>query len=160
MGRRPSGLNLESWRRILKVNFWLIAMACGCFQVLQAMSNGSAMRSGVQAIWVGAMSATISTLILVLIAAVIYRLPFPDTGLVLAQGMKIVAGGTFGAFIVVGLAFVAPRLYFFVVAATSTLIDAFGLLGTEAQPLQPRPAGRRFARWCWPGARTLLRLRA
>jgi transporter family-2 protein len=130
----------------LKVNFWLIAMACGCFQVLQAMSNGSAMRSGVQAIWVGAISASISTLILLLIAAVIYRLPFPDTGLVLAQGMKIVAGGTFGAFIVVGLAFVAPRLgptqtflvYFFVVAVTSTLIDGFGLLGTEAQPLQAR----------------------
>jgi hypothetical protein len=68
----------------LKVNFWLIAMACGCFQVLQAMSNGSAMRSGVQAIWVGAISASISTLILLLIAAGIYRLPFPDTGLVLA----------------------------------------------------------------------------
>ena len=130
----------------MKVNFWLIAMACGCFQVLQAMSNGSAMRSGVQAIWVGAISASISTLILLLIAAVIYRLPFPDPGLVLAQGMKIVAGGTFGAFIVVGLAFVAPRLgptqtflvYFFVVAVTSTLIDGFGLLGTEAQPLQAR----------------------
>src|ERR1700722_5574412 len=85
-------------------------MACGCFQVLQAMSNGSAMRSGVQTIWVGAISASISTLILVVVAAVIDRLPFPDTGLVLAQGMKIVAGGTFGAFIVVGLAFVAPRL--------------------------------------------------
>ena len=83
-------------------------MACGCFQVLQAMSNGSAIRSGVQAIWVGAISASISTLILLLIAAVIYRLPFPDTGLALAQGMKIVAGGTLGAFIVVGLAFVAP----------------------------------------------------
>ena len=130
----------------MKVNFWLIAMACGCFQVLQAMSNGSAMRSGVQAIWVGAISASISTLILLLIAAVIYRLPFPDPGLVLAQGMKIVAGGTFGAFIVVGLAFVAPRLgptqtflvYFFVVAVTSALIDGFGLLGTEALPLQPR----------------------
>ena len=130
----------------MKVNFWLIAMACGCFQVLQAMSNGSAMRSGVQAIWVGAISASISTLILVVIASVIYRLPFPDTGLVMAQGMKIVAGGAFGAFIVVGLAFVAPRLgptqtflvYFFVVAVTSALIDGFGLLGTEALPLQPR----------------------
>ena len=130
----------------MKVNFWLIAMACGCFQVLQAMSNGSAMRSGVQAIWVGAISASISTLILVLIALVIYRLPFPDSGLFMAQGMKIVAGGTFGAFIVVGLAFVAPRLgptqtflvYFFVVAVTSALIDGFGLLGTESQPLQAR----------------------
>ena len=130
----------------MKVNFWLIAMACGCFQVLQAMSNGSAMRSGVQAIWVGAMSATISTLILVLIAVAIYRLPFPDTGLLMAQGMKVVAGGAFGAFIVVGLAFVAPRLgptqtflvYFFVVAVTSALIDGFGLLGTAAQPLQTR----------------------
>jgi len=51
-----------------------------------------------------------------------------------------------GRFIVVGLAFVAPRLgptqtflvYFFVVAVTSALIDGFGLLGTAAQPLQAR----------------------
>jgi uncharacterized membrane protein YdcZ (DUF606 family) len=85
-------------------------MACGCFQVLQAMSNGSAMRAGIVAIWVGAISASISMLILVLMAAVIYRLPFPDTSLVIAQGMKVVAGGMFGAFIVVGLAFVAPKL--------------------------------------------------
>jgi transporter family-2 protein len=92
------------------------------------------------------MACGFSTLILLLIAAVIYRLPFPDTGLVLAQGMKIVAGGTLGAFIVVGLAVVAPRLgltqtflvYFFVVAVISTLIDGFGLLGTEALPLQAR----------------------
>src|SRR3984957_18759545 len=121
-------------------------MGGGGFRAVRAMSNGSAMRSGVQAIWVGAISASISTLILLLIAAVIYRLPFPDTGLVMAQGIKVVAGGAFGAFIVVGLAFVAPRLgptqtflvYFFVVAVTSALIDGFGLLGTEAQPLQPR----------------------
>jgi hypothetical protein len=64
----------------------------------------------------------------------------------LGSGNEIVAGGTFGAFIVVGLAFVAPKLgptqtflvYFFVVAVTSTLIDGFSLLGTEAQPLQAR----------------------
>jgi transporter family-2 protein len=131
---------------MLKANFWLIATACGCFQVLQAMSNGSAVRSGVGAIWVGAMSATISTLTLVLVAVAVYRLPLPDTGLVMAQGMKVVAGGILGAFIVAGLAFVAPRLgptqtfllYFFVVAATSALIDSFGLLGTEAKPLQAR----------------------
>jgi uncharacterized membrane protein YdcZ (DUF606 family) len=29
-------------------------------------------------------------------------------------------------------------VYFFVVAVTSALIDGFGLLGTEALPLQPR----------------------
>src|SRR3984957_21028874 len=114
-------------------------MGGGGFRAVRAMSNGSAMRWGVQGIWVGAISASISTLILLLIAAVIYRLPFPDPGLVLAQGMKIVAGGTFGAFIVVGLAFVAPRLgptqtflvYFFCISVTSTLIDGFGLLRTE-----------------------------
>ena len=130
----------------MKANFWLIAMACGCFQVLQAMSNGSAMRSGVGAIWVGARSAIISALTLVLVAVVIYRLPFPDTSLITAQGMKVVAGGAFGAFIVTGLAFVAPRLgptqtfilYFFVIAVVSALIDGFGLLGTEAKPLQAR----------------------
>ena len=130
----------------MKANFWLVAMACGCFQVLQAMSNGSAVRSGIGAIWVGAMSATVSTLTLVLVAVAIYRLPLPDTGLVMAEGMKVVAGGVMGAFLVAGLAFVTPKLgptqtfilYFFVIAAVSALIDGFGLLGTEAKPLQAR----------------------
>jgi transporter family-2 protein len=130
----------------LKANFWLIAMACGWFQALQAMSNGSAVRSGVGAIWVGAGSAIISALTLVLVAVAIYRLPLPDTSLIMTQGVKVVAGGMMGAFIVTGLAFVAPRLgptqtfilYFFVIAATSALIDSFGLLGTEAKPLQAR----------------------
>jgi transporter family-2 protein len=130
----------------LKANFWLIAMACGCFQALQAMSNGSAVRSGVGALWVGAMSATISALTLVLVAVAIYRLPLPDTSLITAQGMKVFAGGIMGAFIVTGLAFVAPKLgptqtfilYFFVIVVVSALIDSFGLLGTEAKPLQAR----------------------
>jgi bacterial/archaeal transporter family-2 protein len=130
----------------LKANFWLIAMACGFFQALQAMSNGSAVRSGVGALWVGAMSATISALSLVLVAVVIYRLPLPDTSLITAQGLKVVFGGMMGAFIVTGLALVAPRLgptqtfilYFSVIAVTSALIDGFGLLGTEARPLEAR----------------------
>jgi len=121
-------------------------MACGCFQVLQAMSNGAAARSGIGAIWVGAMSATISMLTLLVAAFAIYRLPFPDTNLIMAQGMKVVAGGMMGAFIVAGLAFVAPKLgptqtfllYFVVIVAASGLIDSFGLLGTEAKPLQAR----------------------
>jgi len=130
----------------LKANFWLIAMACGCFQALQAMSNGSAVRSGVGALWVGAMSATVSALSLVLLAVVIYRLPLPDTSVITAQGLKVVFGGLMGAFIVTGLAFVAPKLgptqtfilYFFVIAVTSALIDSFGLLGTETRPLAAR----------------------
>ena len=130
----------------MKANFWLIAMACGFFQALQAMSNGSAVRSGVGALWVGAMSATISALSLVLVAVVIYRLPLPDTSLIAAQGLKVVFGGMMGAFIVTGLAFVAPRLgptqtfilYFSVIAVTSALIDGFDLLGTEARPLEAR----------------------
>ena len=130
----------------MKANFWLIAMACGCFQALQAMSNGSAVRSGVGALWVGAMSATVSALSLVLLAVVIYRLPLPDTSVITAQGLKVVFGGLMGAFIVTGLAFVAPKLgptqtfilYFFVIAVTSALIDSFGLLGTEARPLAAR----------------------
>jgi transporter family-2 protein len=130
----------------LKANFWFVAVACGCFQVIQAMSNGSAVRSGIGAIWVGAISATVSSLTLILVAVAIYRLPLPDTGLVMAQGMKVVAGGMMGAFIVAGLAFVAPKLgptqtfilYFFVIALVSALIDGFGLLGTEAKPLEAR----------------------
>ena len=130
----------------MKANFWLIAMACGFFQALQAMSNGSAVRSGVGALWVGAMSATVSALSLVLLAVVIYRLPLPATSVITAQGLKVVFGGLMGAFIVTGLAFVAPKLgptqtfilYFFVIAVTSALIDSFGLLGTEARPLAAR----------------------
>ena len=121
-------------------------MACGCFQALQAMSNGSAVRSGVGALWVGAGSAIISALTLVVVAVVIYRLPLPDTSVITAQGLKVVFGGMMGAFIVTGLAFVAPKLgptqtfilYFFVIAVTSALIDSFGLLGTEARPLEAR----------------------
>jgi hypothetical protein len=73
-------LNLE---RDIESDFWLIAMACGFSQALQAISNGSAVRSGVGAPWVGAMSATISALSLVLVAVVIYR----DTSLITAQGL-------------------------------------------------------------------------
>jgi transporter family-2 protein len=121
-------------------------MARGCFQALQAMSNGSAARSGIGAIWVGAMSATISMLTLLIAAIAIYRLPLPDESLLMIQGWKVVVGGMMGAFIVAGLAFVAPKLgptqtfilYFFVIAVVSALIDSFGLLGTEARPLQAR----------------------
>ena len=121
-------------------------MACGCFQVVQSMTNGSAVRSGIGPIWVGAMSATVSTLSLVLVAVVLYRLPLPDKSLVMAHGLKVVAGGMMGGFIVAGLAFVAPRLgptqtfmlYFVVIAVSSTLIDGFGLLGTQARPLEAR----------------------
>ena len=121
-------------------------MACGCAQVVQAMSNGSAVRSGIGAVWVGAMSATVSMLTLILVAVAIHRLPFPDPSLVMTQGIKIVIGGLMGAFLVAGLAFVAPKLgptqtfilYFLVIAMGSALIDRFGLLGTAAKPLQAR----------------------
>ncbi len=128
------------------MQFWLIAMACGCFQVLQAMTNGAAARSGIGAIWVGAMSATVTMLTLVLVAVAIYRLPFPAPNLLEAQWLKAVAGGMMGAFVLAGLTFVAPRIgptqtfifYFFVIAAMSVFIDALGLLGTEAKPLAAR----------------------
>ena len=130
----------------MKVQFWVIAMACGCFQVLQAMTNGAAARSGIGAIWVGAMSATVTMLTLVLVAVAIYRLPFPAPNLLEAQWLKAVAGGMMGAFVLAGLTFVAPRIgptqtfifYFFVIAAMSVFIDALGLLGTEAKPLAAR----------------------
>ncbi len=130
----------------MKATLWIVAMACGCFQVVQAMTNGSAVRSGIDPIWVGTMSATVSTLSLVLVAVVLYRLPLPDKSLVMAHGLKVVAGGMMGGFIVAGLAFVAPRLgptqtfmlYFVVIAVSSTLVDGFGLLGTQARPLEAR----------------------
>jgi bacterial/archaeal transporter family-2 protein len=131
---------------MVRMQFWLIAMACGAFQVLQAMTNGAAARAGIGAIWVGAMSATVSALTLILVAVAIYRLPFPEANLLEAHGLKAVAGGLMGAFILAGLTFVAPRLgpsqtfilYFFVIAAISMLIDSLGLLGTEARPLGAR----------------------
>jgi uncharacterized membrane protein YdcZ (DUF606 family) len=133
----------------LKAQFWMIAMTCGAFQVLQAMTNGAAARAGIGAIWVGAMSATVSALTLALVALAIYRLPLPTVGLLEAQGLKAVAGGMMGAFILAGLTFVAPRLgptqtfilYFFVITAISVLIDSLGLLGTEAKPLAARQLG-------------------
>jgi transporter family-2 protein len=81
-----------------------------------------------------------------LVAVVLYRLPLPDKSLVMAHGLQVVAGGMMGGFIVAGLAFVAPRLgptqtfmlYFVVIAVSSTLIDGFGLLGTQARPLEAR----------------------
>jgi uncharacterized membrane protein YdcZ (DUF606 family) len=128
------------------MQLWLIAMACGCFQVLQAMTNGAAAKSGIGVIWVGVMSATVSALTLVLLAVAIYRLPLPEADLLRVQGCKVVFGGMMGAFILVGLTFVAPRLgptqtfilYFFVIAAASALIDSFGLLGTQAKPPEAR----------------------
>jgi bacterial/archaeal transporter family-2 protein len=130
----------------LKATLWFVAMACGCLQVVQAMSNGSAVRSGIGPVWVGAISATISASTLILVAVALYRLPLPATSLLMAQGWKIVVGGLCGAFLVAALAFVAPKigptqtflLYFVVIAVSSTMIDGFGLLGTEARPLEPR----------------------
>jgi bacterial/archaeal transporter family-2 protein len=126
------------------MTFWIVAMACGLFQVLQAMTNGSAVKSGIGAIWVGAMSTVASTVTMIVAAFVIFRLPLPDTGLVMDQGWKAILGGMMGAFIVTGFAFVAPRLgptqtfivYFLVIAVVSAFIDSLGLLGTEAKPLR------------------------
>ena len=50
------------------------------------MTNGSAARSGIGAIWVGAMSATVSALTLFVVAVVFFRLPLPDESLVVTQG--------------------------------------------------------------------------
>ena len=128
------------------MQFWFIVMVCGLCQVIQAMTNGSAARSGLGAVWVGFMSATVSSLSLALVAVALYRLPLPAADLLHDQWWKVVAGGMMGAFIVAGLALVTPRLgptqtfmlYFLVIAATSALIDSFGLLGTEAKPLGVR----------------------
>jgi bacterial/archaeal transporter family-2 protein len=128
------------------MQFWFIAMACGCLQVLQAMTNGAAAKAGLGAVLVSAMSATVTALSLFLVAFVIFRLPLPEAGLLRAQGWKAVAGGMMGAFNLAGLTLLAPRLgpsqtfifYFFAIALTSALIDSFGLLGTEASPLGAR----------------------
>jgi transporter family-2 protein len=128
------------------MQFWLIAMACGSVQVLQAMTNGAAARSGLGAIWVGAMSAAMSMLTLLFVAVVVFRLPVPEADLLKTHGSKVVAGGMMGAFNLAGLTFVTPKLgptqtfilYFLAIAALSALIDSFGLMGTEARPLEAR----------------------
>ncbi|HZZ24033.1 MAG TPA: DMT family transporter [Roseiarcus sp.] len=69
-----------------------------------------------------------------------------------------------GGVYVAGLAFVAPRLgptqtfilYFFAIAAVSALIDNFGLLGTEAKPLQARQLVGVLTCGCRPRARPVL----
>ncbi len=124
------------------MQFWLMAVACGLAQALQAMANGSAARAGFGAIWTGAMSATVSMASLLVMALIVYRLAPPDGALFIAQGWKPLFGGIMGAIIVAGLAFVAPKLgptqtfilYFFAIAVTSVLIDSFGLMGTQARP--------------------------
>src|SRR5579863_7888594 len=126
------------------MTFWIVAMACGLIQVLQAMTNGSAVKSGIDAVWVGAISTVASMVTLMVAAFVIFRLPLPDAGLVMAHGWKAILGGMMGAFIVTGIAFVAPKLgptqtfivYFLVIAVFSAFSYAFGLLGTEAKPLR------------------------
>ena len=143
-------------------------MACGCFQVLQAMSNGSAMRSGIGAIWVGAISATISTLISRLDCC--GDLPPSVSGYEPCHGSGNESRrwrhdrGVYRC----GPRLRRPQarsdpnlssLYFFVIAVTSALIDGFGLLGTEAKPLAGATARRRVARRRWARARPLLRLR-
>ena len=65
---------------------------------------------GIGAIWVGAMSATVTMLTLVLVAVAIYRLPFPAPNLLEAQWLKAVAGGMMGAFVLAGLTFVRQGL--------------------------------------------------
>jgi bacterial/archaeal transporter family-2 protein len=127
----------------VKVQFWLIAMACGAVQVLQSMVNGSAARMGFGAIWAGAISAAITTLALSLTALVVYRLPFPQAGVLSTQGTKVVLSGLMGAFNLASLTFVAPRLgptqtflaFFLMIVVTSALIDSFPLFGTDAKPL-------------------------
>jgi uncharacterized membrane protein YdcZ (DUF606 family) len=137
----------------LKVQFWLIAMACGGFQVLQAMTNGAAARAGIGAIWVGVMSATVSALTLVIVAVAIYRLPLPAANLLEAHGLKAVAGGMMGAFILAGLTFVAPRL-----GPSQTFISIFSLSQSPRRSLTASASWeRKPGRWrldslsacCW-----------
>jgi bacterial/archaeal transporter family-2 protein len=125
------------------MQFWLIATACGAFQAFQAMTNVAAIRSGIGPIWVGAMSATVSAISLIILAGVVYRLPLPSSDLLATDGWKTLLGGLMGAFIVTGVAYVAPKLgptqtfvlYFAAIAIVSALIDNFGLLGTPAKAL-------------------------
>lgn len=127
---------------------WMIAVACGACQVLQAMTNGAAARAGLGAVWVGALSATVSALALVLLALLALRLPLPGWTLVQAQAPKVFLGGLMGAVIVAGLAAATPRLgptqtflaYFGVITLISVAIDHFGLLGTAAKPMGMRQA--------------------
>lgn len=128
------------------MHYWLVAMACGLAQALQAMANGAAARAGVGAVWVGAMSATVSALSLLALGLVVLRLPLPATDLLASEGWKTVIGGLMGAVIVSGVAFATPRLgptqtfllYFVTIAVASAAIDNFGLFGAAVRPLAAR----------------------
>ena len=102
------------------------------------MTNGAAARVGIGAIWVGAISATVSALTLVLVAVAIYRLPFPEANLLEAHGLKAVAGGMMGAFILAGLTFVAgPLLRLPLASGRSSPAQ-----GTAGSLSQSRPSAR------------------
>jgi transporter family-2 protein len=124
----------------------LIAMICGACQVMQALTNGSAAQAGLGAIWVGAISASVSALSLVLLALFVQPSPAPTWGLMESQGLKAVLGGLMGATILTGLTFVTPKLgpsqtfliYFGVIVTVSLLVDGFGLFGMRSTTLHPR----------------------
>lgn len=127
---------------------WVIAVACGACQVLQAMTNGAAARAGLGAIWAGALSATVSAFVLLLLAVLALRLSLPGWNLFQTQGPKVLFGGLMGAVIVAGLAAAAPRLgptrtflaYFNVITLISVIVDHFGLFGAAIKPMGMRQA--------------------
>ena len=129
---------------VFNLQLLLIAMICGACQVMQALTNGSAAQAGLGAIWVGAISASVSALSLALLALLVQ--PAPAWGLVESQGWKALLGGVMGAVILSGLTFATPKLgptqtflfFFGVIVAVSLLVERFGLFGLESRDLRPQ----------------------
>lgn len=130
----------------MNLQLLLIAMVCGAFQVLQALTNGNAAQAGLGAIWVGAISASASALSLALVALFVQPGPAPAWSLFESQGLKVLLGGVMGAVIVSGLTFVTPKLgptqtflfYFGMIVAVSLIVDRFGLFGMQSLALRPQ----------------------
>jgi bacterial/archaeal transporter family-2 protein len=130
----------------LNLQLLLIAMVCGAFQAMQALTNGSAAQAGLGAIWVGAISASVSAVSLALFALLVQQAPSPAWSLVESQGPKALLGGLMGAVILSGLTFVTPKLgpaqtflfYFGVIVAVSLLVERFGLFGLQSRDLRPQ----------------------
>ena len=130
----------------MNLQLLLIAMVCGAFQVMQAMTNGNAAQAGLGTIWVGAISASASMLSLALFALFVQQAPLPAWSLVESLGPKALLGGVMGAIILSGLTFVTPKLgptqtflfYFGVIVAVSLLVERFGLFGLQSRDLRPQ----------------------
>lgn len=116
-------------------------LAGACLPIQSAVNAGLARHA--TPLWAAAISASISTVTLALLAAGPMRAPFPTAGVLGAAPAWTWVGGLLGCVILLGMMTVAPRLGTATMVASvvagqmacSLLLDHFGWLGLPLQPL-------------------------